>query len=391
MSRHILGVARTLPFHSIGGMQAIAWDLFREFARLGHAVTVITTAIPGQANAFTVDGVRVIPLEGTRPESCDGRWWRASARWFESGAAGAVDGVLSVSSAGAAVAARRALAPGAKFVFQAHGTSWGEFLSKWRSGRPLQWAKSVRNAYWLMKDAGIYRAFDSIALVGDVLLQQFGRAPVCWMTGGATTVLIRNGVDARVFYPDPARRRQERAQLGWSDTDRVAVFSARLHPQKGGEVALRAFSLIAQDDPDARLLMIGGGEDLARLKALSESLGCAPQVHFTGAIPRARVAALLAVGDAFAFPTLGNEGLPMNVLEALATGLRPVCSAHTRLVFDEAFPIDYADPHDVPAFGAALSKAMSLGAASTSLLSPGYALDACAGKYLDLLLPGSAG
>ena len=50
MTQHILGVARTLPFHSIGGMQAIAWDLFREFARLGHKVTVITTSIPGKKN-----------------------------------------------------------------------------------------------------------------------------------------------------------------------------------------------------------------------------------------------------------------------------------------------------------------------------------------------------
>jgi len=79
MTQHILGVARTLPFHSIGGMQAIAWDLFREFARLGHKVTVITTSIPGKKNPFVADGVHVIPLEGTRPERCDSRWWQASA------------------------------------------------------------------------------------------------------------------------------------------------------------------------------------------------------------------------------------------------------------------------------------------------------------------------
>lgn len=388
MMRHILGVARTLPFHSIGGMQAIAWDLFREFARLGHVVTVITTHIPGRNGPFVADGVQVIPLEGTRAERCDGGWWRASARWFE----GALrdqrfDGVLSVSSAGAALAARRNRLPDARFVFQAHGTSWGELVSKWRSGRPLQWAKSARNAYWLFKDAGIYRNFDHIALVGDVLHKQFQTAPVSWMLGDTGTALIPNGVDENVFRPDPVSRQRERAALGWSADDRVAVFAARLHPQKGGEIALRAFHQLSAGLEPARLLVIGGGEELERLKALGAELGFGKKLHFTGAVARERVPHLLAAGDAFLFPTLRQEGLPMNVLEALASGLYPVCSAHTRTVFDLAFPIVYEAPRDISAFSCALQVALLKGAASASLLTPGYSLRACAQKYLDILLP----
>ena len=388
MTRHILGVARTLPFHSIGGMQAIAWDLFREFARLGHTVTVITTHIPGKTGPFVAEGVQVIPLAGTRPERCDGGWWGASAQWFEQAVRDQrFDGVLSVSSAGAALAARRNLAPQAKFVFQAHGTSWGEFVSKWRSGRPLQWAKSARNFYWLFKDASIYRNFDHIALVGDVLQTQFQTAPVSWMLGSTGTALIRNGVDENVFRPDPASRQRERAALGWSADDRVAVFAARLHPQKGGEIALRAFHQLSAVLESARLLIIGGGEELVRLKALGVELGCDSKLHFTGAVARERVSQLMAAGDAFAFPTLAQEGLPMNVLEALACGLQPVCSAHTRTVFDPAFPITYENPRDISAFCEALRLALLKGAANSSLLSPGYSLTACARQYLDILLP----
>ncbi len=388
MSARILGVARTLPFHSIGGMQAIAWDLFREFARLGHSVTVITTQVPGKSGPFFADGVQVIPLEGTRPERCDGGWWRASAQWFEEAVRGAAyDGILSVSSAGAALAARRHLVPNARFVFQAHGTSWGELVSKWRSGRPLQWAKSARNAYWLFKDAGIYRNFDHIALVGDVLQTQFQTAPVSWMLGDTGTALIRNGVDENVFRPDPASRQRERAALGWSANDRVAVFAARLHPQKGGEIALRAFHQLSAGLESARLLVIGGGEELERLKALGEELGFGKKLQLTGAVARERVSQLLAAGDAFVFPTLAQEGLPMNVLEALASGLYPVCSAHTREVFDPAFPIAYENPRDISAFSSALQVALLKGNASTSLLTPGYSLNACARKYLDILLP----
>lgn len=383
----ILGVARTLPFHSIGGMQAIAWDLFKEFARLGHTVTVLTTAIPGQPKPFTTDGVLVVPLPGSTPERSNAYWWKSSARWFIDHAAAQVDGVLSISAAGASIAAQRGHAPQASFIFQAHGTSWGEIVSKWRTRRPLQIAKSVRNFYWLFKDAFVYRDFDQIALVGDVLQHQFHTAPVSWMTQGVKTVLIRNGVNEHVFKPDAQSRATERAALGWAATNRVAVFAARLHPQKGGEVALRAFAALSTGLPEARLLIIGGGEDLERLKSLAQTLGCSDKIHFTGPVARERMAPLLAAGDAFAFPTLRQEGLPMNVLEALSVGLRPVCSQDTRSVFDPSLPIAYADPQDIAAFAASLSQALHLGGSESSLLSHSYFLSHCARQYLEALKP----
>ena len=383
----ILGVARTLPFHSIGGMQAIAWDLFKEFARLGHTVTVLTTAIPGKPTPFTEDGVRVVPLPGSTPERSNAYWWKASAQWFIDNSAAQVDGVLSISAAGASIAVQRRHAPQASFIFQAHGTSWGEIVSKWRTRRPLQIAKSVRNVYWLFKDAFVYRDFDRIALVGDVLHHQFHTPPVSWMTRGVKTVLIRNGVNEHVFKPDAQKRTNERSALGWSATHRVAVFAARLHPQKGGEVALRSFASLRAELPEARLLIVGGGEDLERLKNLSQTLGCEDRVHFTGPVARERMAPLLAAGDAFAFPTLRQEGLPMNVLEALSAGLRPVCSEDTRNVFDPSLPIEYADPQDIPSFSAALSKALRMGSSASSLLSPTYFLSHCALQYLNALKP----
>lgn len=389
MSR-ILGVARTLPFHSIGGMQAIAWDLFCEFARMGHEVTVVTTACPGRGSAFIEDGVRVLLLPNTRPERCDGRWWHASSKWFGTVGASAADAVLSVSSAGAAMAARRSLAPSARFIFQAHGTSWGEFVSKWRSGRPIQWIKSARNLIWIFKDASIYRDFDRIVQVGDALAKQFATAPMTLMAGRTPSLVIRNGIDERVFKPDPDARHRRRKELGWGETDPVAVFAARMHPQKGGEIAVRAFAAIASTLPGARLLMVGGGVDLDRLRTLSASMGMQESVSFTGSVARPIVAELLAAGDAFAFPTLCQEGLPMNVLEALACGLRPVCASSTRDVFEATLPITYADSRDVDAFAGRLRESLLLGASGSSLLSPSYSLRECALRYLDVLGVGGA-
>ena len=97
------------------------------------------------------------------------------------------------------------------------------------------------------------------------------------------------------------------------------------------------------------------------------------------------MAGLLAAGDAFAFPTLAQEGLPMNVLEALACGLRPVCSSSTREVFEQVLPIAYADPHDIDEFAARLRDSLVPGASASSLLGPAYSLEGCARRYLDVL------
>ncbi|QSI79029.1 glycosyltransferase family 4 protein [Niveibacterium microcysteis] len=365
-------------------MQSIAWDLFREFAREGHEVTVLTTRIAGEPfGESTRDGVRVVALEGTTAERCDKAWWRLSATWFEANHQ-RFDAVLSISSAAASIAEKRALAPTMPFLFQAHGTSWGEIVSKWRTGRPLQWAKSMRNVYWLFKDALIYRRFDHVVLVGDVLANQFSSAPVAWYARGVPTRLIRNGIDTQRFRPDSAVRKQIRTELGWNEADRVVAFAARMHPQKGGESTLKAFAEMAADS-HRRLLMIGDGEDLPRLRQLAATLGCADRVTFTGAVSRERVLALLAACDAFCFPSLRQEGLPMNVLEALACGLRPVCSDNMKDVFDSELPIAYAPPRDVHKIAAKLADALVHGCANASLLTPSYTLKHCASAYLDLL------
>lgn len=383
----ILGVARTLPFHSIGGMQAIAWDLFMEFARLGHTVTVLTTAIPGKPKPFMVDGVFVVPLPGSTPERSNAHWWKASAQWFIDNAAAKVDGVLSISAAGASIAAQRRHAPQARFIFQAHGTSWGEIVSKWRTRRPIQIAKSVKNIYWLFKDIFVYKRFDCIALVNEIVQTQYKKSPLYWTLSGLKTAAISNGVDLKIFKPDLVQKKLQRDQLDWSSSNRVVVFAARFHPQKGGEIAIRAFALLNTIRDDLRLLMIGDGEDSPRLKILSQELGCGGNTHFLGSVSREQMAKSLCAGDVFIFPTLRQEGLTMNVMEALAVGLYPVCSIETRQQKSASLPISYIDPENIEEVAQGLENALKKSSSETGLLTEEYSLHSCAMQYLRLLDP----
>ena len=51
------------------------------------------------------------------------------------------------------------------------------------------------------------------------------------------------------------------------------------------------------------------------------------------AVSRAAMPEQLSAGDAFVFPVLGREGLPLNVLEALSIGLPCVCAESLRATF----------------------------------------------------------
>src|SRR6185436_5764116 len=330
---HVLAAARSLPCHSIGGMQAIAWDVLTGLARLGHRVTVLTTDVPGRRATFEESGVTVVPLVDAPAEKYSARWWRASRRYASERCGTRVDAVLSISTAAAGLIPLKRTIMQVPFIYQAHGSAWGEALSKWKSVQPVRWAKSAKNLYWLMKDATIYRGFDQLVFVGDSLRQQFEAAPLRWITPGIAKTVIQNGIDTDRFRFDPAARASIRARFGFSERDRVVTFASRLHPQKGAAQALRALKILHARDTDFRLLLIGGGPEENALRQLARELKLASFVAFTGAVARSEVPALLSAGDSFAFPTLGHEGLPLNVLEALSVGLPCVASDLVRPIF----------------------------------------------------------
>lgn len=378
----VLGAARCLPFHGIGGMQAIAWDVLRGLAERGHEVTVLTTAIPRVApEAFVADGVAVVPLAGTEPGRYGGGWWAESRRYAERHLAKRVDAVLSISSAAAGLLPLKETTLNAPFVFQAHGSSWTEARTKWQSGRPLDWLKSARNVYWLANDARIYRGFDRLVFVGDALEREFRSPPLSWMTRGIAQTTIANGIDTAIFRYDTERGGAARARLGLDAHDRVVVFAARLHPHKGAAEALRALALLRERDPSYKLLVVGEGSERDALRALAAELGCTGALALAGAVPRAELAGLLSAGNGFVFPALGHEGLPLNVLEALGVGLPCVCAESLRSRFEGVAAVTYADPRSPAALAGAIDAATLRGRPAGSLLPARYSLERCVDAY----------
>jgi glycosyltransferase involved in cell wall biosynthesis len=289
--------------------------------------------------------------------------------------------VLSVSSAAAGLLPLKDSLLRVPFVFQAHSSSWAEALTKWRSMRPLSWVTSARNVYWLAKDARLYRGFDRLVLVGEALQRQFEAPPLSWMTRGIARTTIANGIDTRRFRFDPRTRAEVRARLAFTDDDRVLVFAARLHPQKGAAETLRALAVLREQHRRYKLLVVGDGTEAAALRSLAAKLDCEEAVTFAGGVSRHEIPALLAAGDVFVFPALGREGLPLNVLEALSVGLPCVCAEGLRDTFGRFEQVGYAPPRDARALANVIERSTLRAAPPGTLLPAEYSLERCIDAY----------
>jgi glycosyltransferase involved in cell wall biosynthesis len=104
--------------------------------------------------------------------------------------------------------------------------------------------------------------------------------------------------------------------------------AALFRPRKGVEVLIEALALLRSRGVDVRLRAVGAFEtpeyEIA-VKGLVARLGVEDAIHWTGFTRD--VGAELRLVDLFVLPSLFGEGLPMVVLEAMATGL-PVVASH---------------------------------------------------------------
>lgn len=143
-----------------------------------------------------------------------------------------------------------------------------------------------------------------------------------WMFGGAPYQIVDNAIDATTYTYAPAKRMKMRQQLGLAD-ELVIGHVGRFNPQKNHSFLLGIFAALLKKEPNAVLLLVGGGKDMSKIQAKARELGIADHVRFLGV--RSDVADLMQAMDVFAFPSL-YEGLPVTMVEAQAAGLPCIIS-----------------------------------------------------------------
>lgn len=152
---------------------------------------------------------------------------------------------------------------------------------------------------------------------------------------------VGRGVDTRLFHPD---RRDIALRARWNlAADTLAcLYVGRLAPEKNLEVVERAYAAIAARDPRARMIWVGDGPSLPRLRAAH------PDHHFAGPRVGEELAAHYASADLFLFGSL-SETWGNVIGEAMASGLGVVTyrrAAGEKLIEagENGLSVDAGDP-----------------------------------------------
>lgn len=108
----------------------------------------------------------------------------------------------------------------------------------------------------------------------------------------------------------------------------------RFVEKKAPLTTIRAFASVADDSPGAHLHMVGDGPLLAPAQALAIERGISGRITFHGSQSHDAVRALLSRASLFVqhsvtAPNGDTEGLPVAILEAMASGIPVVSTRHS--------------------------------------------------------------
>ena len=137
--------------------------------------------------------------------------------------------------------------------------------------------------------------------------------------------VIYNGIDPDLFKPASIEEKVlKKKQLGLNKNDFVLGNVGRMDYWKNQRILIEILPDLKKISPQIKLILVGGGEEEGNLKKSAIKKGVKNDVIFLG--QRSDVNQILKAFDIFVFPSL-TEGLPLVVIEAMATGL-PIVASH---------------------------------------------------------------
>ncbi len=312
----------------LGGVESFVWDLSRELARRGHAVTIIGGV---GSRRETAPGVRTLTFPFVSR-----RVWQMLPPLRRAYAEAKLLERLTM----ALLALPELVRSGYDIIHIQKPYDMGPALL----ARRLGGAKVVLGCHgedFYIGDRWLARRVDAA-----VSCSRFNARTVAARYGNEPRVIF-NGIDIDLFRPGPPEPAWRRGE------ERLLLFVGRLQPWKGVETAIRALPSI----PAADLLIAGDGEDRERLERIAAELDVQQHVRFLGPLPRSELPALYRSVDLLLAASHASETFGIGPVEAQACGLPVVATRFGGFpeVVDEGRTGLLVPPRDPTALAAAVN------------------------------------
>lgn len=314
----IAAVSRvTLQHGTSGGLERCLDLVLSGLAKRGHQVTLITTQLPAPPAAPDAFAVESLPS----PRASRRAWRQELQKRFRQAGAPA-DVILSNSFAAAPLSGGPV-----PIVPLIHGTGLVDLVGAFRLARlgrgsafalGRELATVLRDGF--LEQRSLVRFAPRVIAVSQETLRSLER------TYGDLHNRIRvipSPVDTAVFTPDEGRLFTRPAE----GTPLRLFTAATLSRQKGVEDLVAAIGLLARHaDARYRLAVAGDGPERLSLEQQAAGLHPSPAIEFLGNVDQETMARHLRQADLFILPTLREEGFPLAIGEALASGIPVVAT-----------------------------------------------------------------
>ncbi|UTR13080.1 glycosyltransferase family 4 protein [Evansella sp. LMS18] len=212
----------------------------------------------------------------------------------------------------ARLAAREARKRGTKVLYTAHGFHF------------CKGSSSVNWAVYYPIERFLSRYTDCLITIND---EDYLLATNHKFNAGEIKQIHGVGVDTERFKPAGLKGKEElRNMYGYDPEAFLMFYAAEFNKNKNQQHLLKMLAMIKDELPEARLLLAGEGSSLEECKQLADRLGVSGMVDFLGL--RKDIDRLLPMCDVSVASSF-REGLPVNVMEAMASGL-PVAAIDNR-------------------------------------------------------------
>jgi glycosyltransferase EpsD len=132
------------------------------------------------------------------------------------------------------------------------------------------------------------------------------------------------GINLHRFCPQSEKSKSEiRKRYGFNEDDVILIFVAELNYNKHQDLLINVINSLKGTIPKIKLLLVGSGKSFIQYQKQVKRLGLEEHVCFLGY--RDDIEILLQISD-FAVSSSRREGLPVNIMEAMGTGLPLVVS-----------------------------------------------------------------
>jgi glycosyltransferase involved in cell wall biosynthesis len=305
-----------------GGGENFVKNLFSEFARRGHQVHC----------AFAADLLGRYPVElpaALKPMPVPGWWCRQVGQSW-------------LSILGGMISHDNAVRP--FWDRLQSGLSWRNF--RWYNLRFTSRVAKKFASQWTAYDLVFVNSLDLALLaashrptmlwlagpLGPEMESSLRQVPVVSADGDAFLQMreflgehiteLSIGLDGSRFQPGPE---SERNALGWDASHCVFGYVGRLTQLKGADLMATAFSEIARDYPQARLLIVGQGESEQIVRSTLKNAIEAGQVIFNPGVDHSQLALWYRAMDVLLLPSR-YENFSNALIEAAACGIPFIAS-----------------------------------------------------------------